>query len=79
VEVYSGRSTPQKRKELGTSEDRLLKVGGPKSRISTIDLALGHSPWSHGLGAERKGIVPENYCRAVKSSERKYLWGFLID
>jgi len=62
-------NTP-KRKELGTSEDKLLKVGGPKSWIITNDLALGHNPWSHGLGTERNGIVPKNYCRAVKSSER---------
>jgi hypothetical protein len=42
-----------------------------------IDLALGHDPWSCGLGIERKGLVPENLTE--QSYERRNLWGFLIE
>ena len=38
---------------------------------------LGHDPWSRGLGMERKGLVPKNL--AEQSSERRNLWGFLIE
>jgi hypothetical protein len=59
------------RKELGTYEARLLKFRAPKSRISTIDLALGHILWSHGFGAERKGLVPEKLLQSSAELRKK--------
>jgi hypothetical protein len=41
------------------------------------DLAPGHDPWSHGLGTERKGLVPKKL--AEESSESRNLRGFLIE
>jgi hypothetical protein len=42
-----------------------------------IDLAVGHGPWSCGLGTERKGLVPKKLVE--QSSERRNLRGFLIE
>ena len=50
---------------------------GQRPECALIDLALGHDPWSCGLGTERKGLVPENL--VDQSSERRNLRGFLIE
>jgi hypothetical protein len=50
---------------------------GRRPEYTLIDLMLGHNPWLHGLGTERKGLVPEKL--AEQSSKRRNLWGFLIE